>query len=61
MKRYRIRPLLVRMNVGDSLKFPIEHLTSVRVAASENGLAMQRKYSTKTDRDGGFIEVRRMK
>lgn len=61
MKRYRIRPFLVRMNVGDSAKFPISHLTSVRAAASETGLAMQRTYKTKTNRDQGFINVSRIK
>lgn len=60
MKRYRVKPILIGMKIGDSIKFPIEHLTSVRVAASENGLALQRKYTTRTNRREGVIEVSRI-
>lgn len=48
------------MAVGDSIKFPISRLKSVRTQASELGMMYERQYTTKTDRTDKTIEVTRI-
>lgn len=56
----KIRPTLYEMAVGDSIKFPISRLKSVRTQASEFGMMYERQYTTKTDRADKTIEVTRI-
>ena len=56
----KIRPTLYEMAVGDSIKFPISRLKSVRTQASELGMMYERQYTTKTDRADKTIEVTRI-
>lgn len=56
----KIRPTLYEMAVGDSIKFPISRLKSVRTQASELGMMYERQYTTKTDRTDKTIEVTRI-
>lgn len=56
----KIRPTLYEMAVGDSVKFPISRLKSVRTQASELGMMYERQYTTKTDRSDKSIEVTRV-
>lgn len=56
----KIRPTLYDMAVGDSVKFPISRLKSVRTQASELGMMYERQYTTKTDRSDKSIEVTRI-
>lgn len=56
----KIRPTLYEMAVGDSVKFPISRLKSVRTQASELGMIYERQYTTKTDRSDKTIEVTRI-
>ncbi len=53
----KIRPLLLSMNVGESVVFPISRLKSVRTQASELGAIYERKYVTKMNRDDRTVEV----
>lgn len=55
----KIRPLLLSMNVGESVVFPISRLKSVRTQASELGAIYERKYVTKMNRDDRTVEVSR--
>ncbi len=55
----KIRPLLLSMNVGESVVFPISRLKSVRTQASELGAIYERKYVTKMNRDDRTVEVYR--
>lgn len=48
------------MAVGDTVKFPIIRLKSVRTQASELGIMYERQYTTKTDRVEKIIEVTRI-
>ena len=56
----QIRPTLFEMAVGDTVKFPIIRLKSVRTQASELGIMYERQYTTKTDRVEKIIEVTRI-
>lgn len=56
----KIRPTLYEMAGGDSIKFPISRLKSVRTQASELGMMYERQYTTKTDRADKTIEVTRI-
>lgn len=56
----KIRPTLFEMGVGDTVKFPIIRLKSVRTQASELGIMYERQYTTKTDRVEKIIEVTRI-
>lgn len=56
----KIRPTLFEMAVGDTVKFPITRLKSVRTQASELGIMYERQYTTKTDRVEKTIEVTRI-
>ena len=56
----KIRPTLYEMAVGDTVKFPISRLKSVRTQASELGMMYERQYTTKTARSDKTIEVTRI-
>ena len=56
----KIRSTLYEMAVGDTVKFPISRLKSVRTQASELGMMYERQYTTKTDRSDKTIEVTRI-
>ena len=56
----KIRPTLFEMAVGDTVKFPIYRLKSVRTQASELGMMYERQYTTKTNRSDKSIEVTRI-
>lgn len=56
----KIRPTLFEMAVGDTVKFPISRLKSVRTQASELGMMHERQYTTKTNRSDKSIEVTRI-
>lgn len=56
----KIRPTLFEMAVGDTVKFPIIRLKSVRTQASELGIMYERQYTTRTDREAKIIEVTRI-
>ena len=56
----KIRPTLYEMAVGDTVKFPISRLKSVRTQASELGMMYERQYTTKTDRTDKTIGVTRI-
>lgn len=55
----KVRPLLVKMQVNDTLVFPICRLKTIRTQASELGAIYDRVYTTKTDRAAKTIEVTR--
>lgn len=56
----KIRPTLMDMAVGDTVKFPITRLKSVRTQASELGMMYERQFTTKTNRTERTVEVTRM-
>lgn len=56
----KIRPTLFEMAVGDSVKFPITRLKSVRTQASELGMMYERQYTTRTDRSERSVTVTRI-
>ena len=55
----KIRPVLVALEVGNAVTFPISRLKSVRTQASELGAIYNRQFKTKTDRDNQTITVTR--
>jgi hypothetical protein len=55
----KIRPALVKLEVGETVSFPISRLKSVRTQASELGAILGRQYTTKTDRERKVIVVLR--
>lgn len=56
----KIRPTLMEMAVGDTVKFPITRLKSVRTQASELGMMYERQFTTKTNRTERTVEVTRV-
>jgi hypothetical protein len=54
-----IKAIIIELAVGQSANFPVERFSYVRVAASNAGLELGRKYKTKTDRDAALITVTR--
>ena len=54
-----IRQQIRTIPVGKTEEFPIEQMRTVRTHASELSLMMDRKYSTKTDRENRKIYVTR--
>ena len=56
----KIRPVLVSLEVGASVSFPISRLKSVRTQASELGAIYNRQFKTKTDRNNQTITVTRV-
>lgn len=55
----KIRPVLVALEVGNAVTFPISRLKSVRTQASELGAIYNRQFKTKTDRENQTITVTR--
>lgn len=56
----KIRPVLVALEVGDTVSFPISRLKSVRTQASELGAIYNRQFTTKTNRENQTITVKRI-
>lgn len=59
-KNFGIKPVLEGMDVGQSITYPIVRLLSVKATASNVGLVMNRKYSTKVLRQERKVEVTRI-
>lgn len=59
-KNFGIKTVLEGMDVGQSITYPIVRLLSVKVTASNVGLVMNRKYSTKVLRQERKVEVTRI-
>ncbi len=59
-KNFGIKPVLEGMDVGQSITYPIVRLLSVKATASNVGLVMNRKYSTKVLRQERKVEVTRV-
>lgn len=57
----KIRPVLVALQVGETVDFPIARLKSVRTQASELGAIFNRQFTTKTNRIAQIISVKRIK
>lgn len=55
-----LRGSLVRLNPGEQLTISVEKVESVRSLASTLGLSLNRKYSTRTDRQSGSITITRI-
>lgn len=56
----KVRPLLIKMEVGQTITFGIEKIKSVRTQASELGAIMDRRYKTRTDREERIITIKRL-
>lgn len=57
----RIAPKLRTMEVGETETFPIWYLNTVRVTVSRLQLAEGLKYSTATNKGGGYMSVTRIR
>lgn len=57
----KIRPCLFALEVGDTMRFPIERMKSVRTQASELGVIYNRRFKTMTNRQNRTIIVIRIK
>ncbi|WP_418529878.1 hypothetical protein [Paraprevotella clara] len=57
----KIRPVLIALEIGDEVTFPISRLKSVRTQASELGAIFNRLFKTRTDRENQTITVKRVK
>ena len=53
----KIRPVLVALEVGEEVTYPISRLKSVRTQASELGAILNRQFKTKTNREKQTITV----
>jgi len=60
-ERENVTELLRGMAVNDVAVFPIARMTTARVSSCNLGLELDRKYSTKTDRETRTITVTRKK
>jgi len=54
-----VAEVIRNMEVGDVAVFPIARMTTARVSSCNLGLELDRKYSTKTDRETRTISVTR--
>lgn len=57
----KIRPVLVALQIGETVDFPIARLKSVRTQASELGAIFNRQFTTKANRIAQIISVKRIK
>jgi hypothetical protein len=57
----KIRPVLVALQIGETVDFPIARLKSVRTQASELGAIFNRQFTTRTNRIAQIISVKRIK
>lgn len=55
-----LKEVFAKMEVNDSMLFPIERVSSVRSAASLAGITMDRMYRTVTNRKDRTISVIRV-
>lgn len=56
----KIRPALTALEIGETIKFPISRLKSVRTQCSELGAILNRQFKTKTNREEHVIIVKRV-
>lgn len=56
----KVCPVLINMEVGQTVTFNIEKMKSIRTQASELGTIMNRRYKTRTDREERTISVKRL-
>lgn len=56
----KVRPALIKLEVGETAVFGIERLKSIRTQASELGAIFNRQYKTRTDREERTITVKRI-
>ena len=57
----KIRPVLVALQIGETVDFPIARLKSVRTQASELGAIFNHQFTTRTNRISQIISVKRIK
>ena len=57
----KIRPVLVALQIGETVDFPIARLKCVRTQASELGAIFNRQFTTRTNRIAQIISVKRIK
>ena len=57
----KIRPVLVALQIGETVDIPIARLKSVRTQASELGAIFNRQFTTRTNRISQIISVKRIK
>lgn len=58
-EKIKVLPTLQAMKVGDEVEFPISRLMTVQGSASKQSLVLDRKYSTRTDRERKVVIVTR--
>ena len=56
----KIRPILAAMSVDQTETFDIARMRTVRTLASELGAILDRRYTTRTDREERTIKVKRV-
>lgn len=59
-EKKQMQPTLRAMQTGDKEIFPIEHTLSLRSIATNLGLTMGRKYTTKTNREARTVTIMRV-
>lgn len=60
MAEINISSTISNLESGSSCTFPTSKLRTVRSTASDLGLQLGRKYTTKVERDKGIIKVTRI-
>lgn len=55
-----ISSTIINLEPGQSCTFPTSKVRTVRSTASDLGLQLSRKYSTKVEREKGIIKVTRI-
>ncbi len=58
-RKKKIRPTLTGMEVGEEVSFPVEQMKSVRAQASELGVILDRRFSTRLNRQDRLLIVTR--
>lgn len=59
-KNVSLRQTLKEMEVGESAEFPISKVSTMRAIASTMGLELERKYSSRCDKERRIITVTRI-
>lgn len=54
-----VRSTLNKMEVGDTISYPIERLRTIRATASEMGIVEGKTYSTRTSKEERLIYIQR--
>jgi hypothetical protein len=53
------RGMILDLDVGESIDFPMSDLQTIRTECSRSGLQYDRKFSTKTNRESRTVTVTR--